>query len=329
MEKDIDPQETAEWLESLEAVRRAAGPERAEYLLKRLATSSRYINTVPTSEEPGYPGDLELEQRIAAYDRWNAAAMVTRGSRLGLGGHMATYASAAWLYEVGFNHFFHGKEADGQATSSLQGHASPGIYARAFLEGRLTEGQLDLFRREPSGDGLPSYPHPRRLPWLWEFPTVSMGLGPALRDLPGRFNRYLQQPRHQGHLASPRMGLPRRRRDGRAGVDGGARPGRPRGPGQPHLRDQLQPAAPRRAGARPTSRSCRSWRPSSAAPAGTSSRRCGAPAWDELLALDTTARWCRRLREVPDGQFQTYADRDAAYIREHFFGTDPALPYSR
>lgn len=154
------------------------GPERADYLLRRLATTTRYINTVSTSEEPGYPGDLEMEERIAAYDRWNAAAMITRGSRLGLGGHLATYASAAWLYEVGFNHFFQG----GRDQVYFQGHASPGIYARAFLEGRLSEAQLDLFRREPEG-GLPSYPHPRSMPDFWQFPTVSMGLGPSTRSI--------------------------------------------------------------------------------------------------------------------------------------------------
>ncbi|MGW4412251.1 pyruvate dehydrogenase (acetyl-transferring), homodimeric type, partial [Nonomuraea sp. NPDC004702] len=186
MEKDLDPQETAEWLESLEAVRRAAGPDRADYLLRRLATSTRYLNTVPTAEEPAYPGDLELEERVAAYDRWNAAVMVSRGSKLGLGGHLATYASAAWLYEVGFNHFFHG--TDDQVF--FQGHASPGIYARAFLEGRLSEEQLDLFRRETQG-GLPSYPHPRAMSGFWQFPTVSMGIGPLNAVYQARFNRYL------------------------------------------------------------------------------------------------------------------------------------------
>ncbi|MEV4563305.1 pyruvate dehydrogenase (acetyl-transferring), homodimeric type [Nonomuraea sp. NPDC049419] len=186
METDWDPQETAEWLESLEAVRREAGPDRAEFLLRRLATSSRYVNTVPTDDEPDYPGDLELEERVAAYDRWNAAAMITRGSKLGLGGHLSTYASAAWLYEVGFNHFFHGEHDQ----VYFQGHASPGIYARAFLEGRLSEEQLDLFRREPEG-GLPSYPHPRAMPGFWQFPTVSMGLGPLNAVYQARFNRYL------------------------------------------------------------------------------------------------------------------------------------------
>ncbi|GAA3096386.1 hypothetical protein [Nonomuraea salmonea] len=180
------PQETAEWLESLEAVRREAGPDRAEFLLRRLATSSRYVNTVATDDEPDYPGDLELEERVAAYDRWNAAAMITRGSKLGLGGHLSTYASAAWLYEVGFNHFFHGEHDQ----VYFQGHASPGIYARAFLEGRLSEEQLDLFRREPEG-GLPSYPHPRAMPGFWQFPTVSMGLGPLNAVYQARFNRYL------------------------------------------------------------------------------------------------------------------------------------------
>ena len=169
-----------------------------------------------------------MERRITAWNRWNAAAMVTRGSKHGVGGHIATFASAAWLYETGFNHFFKGKEGDGSGDQLyIQGHASPGIYARAFLDGRLTEAHLDNFRQEAGGNGLPSYPHPRRLPWLWEFPTVSMGLGPLSAIYQARFNRYLDQPRHQGRLRLARLGVPRRRRDGRARVDGGTRARRP------------------------------------------------------------------------------------------------------
>ena len=192
---DRDPEETAEWQASLDAVAKAAGPHRAAYLMRRTLERAEgngialpklletdYVNTIPTAAEPAVPGDEEMEHRITAWNRWNAAAMVTRGSKYGVGGHIATFASAAWLYETGFNHFFKGKDskdADGSGDQLyIQGHASPGIYARAFLDGRLTEEHLDNFRREAGGNGLPSYPHPRRLPWLWEFPTVSMGLGP-------------------------------------------------------------------------------------------------------------------------------------------------------
>ncbi|HET6635234.1 MAG TPA: pyruvate dehydrogenase (acetyl-transferring), homodimeric type, partial [Streptomyces sp.] len=205
---DRDPQETAEWRQSLDAVAEHAGGHRAAYLMRRTLEHAErqglalpklletdYVNTIPTAAEPDFPGDEAMEARITAWNRWNAAAMVTRGSRQGLGGHIATFASAAWLYETGFQHFFRGK--DDQATGGsgdqlyIQGHASPGIYARAFLDGRLTEAHLDNFRQEAGGQGLPSYPHPRRLPWLWEFPTVSMGLGPIAAIYQARFNRYL------------------------------------------------------------------------------------------------------------------------------------------
>ena len=204
---DIDPQETGEWLDSLDSVIEIGGRARARYLLARLMERAReqargvpamvtsdYINTIPAEQEPWFPGDEVLERRIRAYIRWNAMAMVDRSNHRfdGLGGHLSTFASAAALYDVGFNHFFRGK-ADGGAGDQIffQGHAAPGIYARAFLEGRLTEDHLDRFRREVDGGGLPSYPHPRRMPEFWEFPTVSMGLGPLNAVAQARFNRYL------------------------------------------------------------------------------------------------------------------------------------------
>src|SRR5206468_2738824 len=157
-------------------------------------TQTRYINTISPEQEPYSPGDEEMELHIRRLIRWNAVAMVVRANHHyeGIGGHLATYASAASLYEVGFNHFFRGK-ADGGAGDQIffQGHAAPGIYARAFIEGRLTEEQLDSFRRETTGHGLPSYPHPRRMPDFWQFPTVSMGLGPLTAVYQARFNRYL------------------------------------------------------------------------------------------------------------------------------------------
>jgi pyruvate dehydrogenase E1 component len=204
---DVDPQETQEWVESLDAVIDAAGPRRARYLMLKLLERSRerqvgvpalrstdYVNTIPAEAEPWFPGDEYIERRIRAYIRWNAAIMVSRANIMqpGVGGHIATYASAASLYEVGYNHFFRGKDGGESGDQVfIQGHASPGIYARAFLEGRLTEDQLDGFRQEISRGGLPSYPHPRLMPDFWEFPTVSMGLSPLNAIYQARFKRYL------------------------------------------------------------------------------------------------------------------------------------------
>src|SRR6266513_1599573 len=206
---DIDPDETREWVESFDSVVRTRGRGRARYVMLRLLERAReqqvgvpglrstdYINTIPPEREPWFPGDEYVERRIRAYIRWNAAIMVSRANRpgIGVGGHIATYASMASLYEVGFNHFFRGKEG-GESGDQVyfQGHGSPGIYARAFLEGRLTTDQLDGFRQEISKapNGLPSYPHPRLMPEFWEFPTVSMGLSPLQAIYQARFNRYL------------------------------------------------------------------------------------------------------------------------------------------
>src|SRR3954469_5584745 len=195
---DIDPDETQEWLDSFDEVVRDGGENRARFLVFKLLkrarqlhvglpslTQTRYINTISPEQEPAFPGDEELERRIRRLIRWNAVAMVLRANSAhpGIGGHLATYASAATLYEVGFNWFFRGKDHPGGGDQIFfQGHASPGIYARAFLEGRLSADQLDGFRQELShsgpGGGLPSYPHPRLMPDFWEFPTVSMGPGP-------------------------------------------------------------------------------------------------------------------------------------------------------
>ncbi|MCL2553259.1 MAG: pyruvate dehydrogenase (acetyl-transferring), homodimeric type, partial [Actinomycetia bacterium] len=343
---DRDSEETAEWRASVDAVTQAAGPHRAAYLMRRTyeyaadaanaAGSSAgtmlpplletdYLNTIPTAAEPAYPGDEAMEARITAWNRWNAAAMVTRGSRLGLGGHIATFASAAWLYETGFQHFFHGKEGAGSGDQLyIQGHASPGIYARAFLDGRLSEAQLDRFRQEAGGDGLPSYPHPRRLPWLWEFPTVSMGLGPLSAIYQARFNRYLE---HRGikdtsdshvwaFLGDGEMDEP----ESTAALALAAREGldnltfvincnlqRLDGPVRPNFKIVQELEAQFRAAGWNVVKSL--W----------------GVAWDEVFAQDTEGALLGRLRQTPDAQFQTYATRDAAYIRDHFFGADPAL----
>src|SRR3954464_8499481 len=215
---DIDPEETTEWLDSFDAVVDTEGRNRGRFLLMKLLERARelqvgfpatvstpYINTIPPAQEPWFPGDEFMERRIRAFIRWNAAVMVTRANSLseGIGGHLSTYASSASLYEVGFNHFFRGKE-DGLPGDQVyfQGHAAPGIYARAFLEGRLQESHLDRFRQELGGAGLSSYPHPRLMPDFGEYPTVSMGLGPINAIYQARFNRYLQHRRLDDTSAS-------------------------------------------------------------------------------------------------------------------------------
>ncbi len=332
---DRDPEETAEWRESLDAVAEAAGPHRAAYLMRRTLENSGlalpqllesdYLNTIPTAAEPAVPGDEAMEARIAAWNRWNAAAMVSRGSKYGVGGHIATFASAAWLYETGFNHFFRGKEGDGSGDQLyIQGHAAPGIYARAFLDGRLTEEHLDNFRREAGGKGIPSYPHPRRLPWLWEFPTVSMGLGPLSAIYQARFNRYLtnrgikdvSDSHVWAFLGDGEMDEP----ESTAALALASREGldnltfvincnlqRLDGPVRANFKIVQELEAQFRGAGWNVVKTL--W--------GT--------AWDELFRLDVTGALARRLREVPDAQFQTYATRDAAYIRDHFFGAEPAL----
>ncbi|WKX69910.1 pyruvate dehydrogenase (acetyl-transferring), homodimeric type [Streptomyces sp. XD-27] len=335
---DRDPEETAEWAASLDAVAKAAGPHRAAYLMRRTLEHGRsaglalpglvetdYVNTIPTAAEPAFAGDEDMERRITAWNRWNAAAMVTRGSRFGVGGHIATFASAAWLYETGFNHFFRGKEADGSGDQLyIQGHASPGIYARAFLDGRLTEEHLDNFRQEAGGAGLPSYPHPRRLPWLWEFPTVSMGLGPLSAIYQARFNRYLTNrgikdtsASHvwaflgDGEMDEPEstaaLALAARERLDNLTFVINCNLQRLDGPVRANFKIVQELEAQFRGAGWNVVKSL--W----------------GSAWDELFRLDTTGALVRRLREVPDAQFQTYATRDVAYIREHFFGANPAL----
>ncbi|SDN15955.1 pyruvate dehydrogenase E1 component [Streptomyces wuyuanensis] len=332
---DRDAEETAEWQASLDAVMKHAGQDRAAYLLRRVhehATrsgivlpgllSSHYINTIPASAQPAFPGDIAMESRITALNRWNAAAMVTRGSHLGLGGHISTYASAAWLYEIGFNHFFKGKDQDGSGDQLfLQGHASPGIYARLFLEGRLGEDRLDGFRREADGNGLPSYPHPRRLPWLWEFPTVSMGLGPLAAVYQARFNRYLHdrgiKDTSGSHVWAFLGDGETDEPEATAALTLAAREGldnltfvvncnlqRLDGPVRSNSKI-VQELEARFRGA--------GWHVV---------KSLWGEAWDPVLRQDADGALVRRLGEVPDAQMQTYAARDAAYLRKHFFTGD-------
>ena len=211
---DIDELETQEWLDALAAVLDVEGVERAHFLLEKLIDHARhsgahlpysaktaYINTIPTHKEAYTPGDPALEWRLRSFIRWNAMAMVVKANRKSseLGGHIASFASSATLYEVAFNHFFHApSENHGGDLIFFQGHSAPGIYARAFLEGRITEEQLDNFRQDLSGNGLTSYPHPWLMPDFWKFPTVSMGLGPMMAIQQARFMRYLRKPRPGG-----------------------------------------------------------------------------------------------------------------------------------
>jgi pyruvate dehydrogenase E1 component len=339
---DIDPEETSEWLDSLQSVIDIRGKSRARYLLTRLLEEARqhgvgvpsmvstpYINTIPAEQEPWFPGDEYIERRIRAFIRWNAVVMVARANRRfdGLGGHLSTYASAAALYEVGFNHFFHGK-ADGGFGDQvfMQGHAAPGIYARAFLEGRLDEEHLDAFRREvgAEGAGLPSYPHPRHMADFWEFPTVSMGLGPLNAVAQARFNRYLlhreiadtSRAKVWAFLGDGEMDEP----ESTAGLSVAAREqldnlifvvncnlqrldGPVRGNGK--VIQELE-AIFRGAG----------W---------NVIKVVWGREWDELLARDSDGVLVNKMNETVDGEFQKYSVESGDYIREHFFGPDPRL----
>ncbi|MCA1693870.1 MAG: pyruvate dehydrogenase (acetyl-transferring), homodimeric type, partial [Actinobacteria bacterium] len=287
-----------------------------------------YVNTIPPESEPEFPGDERIERRLRAYNRWNAAVMVHRAQRpdIGVGGHISTYASAAALYEVGFNHFFRGHDAEGGGDQIyFQGHACPGIYARAFLEGRLCERQLDGFRQEHShggpGGGLPSYPHPRRMPGFWEFPTVSMGLGPLNAIYQARFNRYLH---HRGITDTSRQRVWAFLGDGEmdepeslGAIGVAAREeldnlvfvvncnlqrldGPVRGNGK--IIQELE-AFFRGAG----------W---------NVIKVIWGREWDPLLAADTGGALVNLMNTTPDGDYQAYKAESGAFVREHFFGRD-------
>ena len=266
---DIDPDETREWIESFDAAVDSDGRQRARFLMLKLLERARerqvgvpalrstdYINTIPPEREPWFPGDEDIERRIRAYIRWNAAIMVSRANKtVGVGGHIATYASAASLYEVGYNHFFRGKDLASRhraTRSTSRATPRPGIYARAFLEGRLTEKQLDGFRQEKSHAPVRALVLPASAAdaGLLGVPDRLDGPRPDRRDLPGPVQPLPARARPGRHVQLARMGVPRRRRDGRGRVARRDRRRGPRGARQPHVRHQLQPAAPRRAGAR-------------------------------------------------------------------------------
>jgi pyruvate dehydrogenase E1 component len=338
--EDFDPSETQEWLESIDSVLKTHGPERAHFLLERLIDHTRrsgaylpfrpntaYLNTISTGQQRDYPGNREFERRIEAYIRWNAMAMVVNANRKSseYGGHIATYASAATLYEVGFNHFWRApSEKHPGDMIFVQGHASPGIYGRAYLEGRLTEEQLRHFRQEVEGDGLSSYPHPWLMPDFWQFPTVSMGLGPMQAIFQARFQRYMEhrglvkpsdrkiwaflgdgemdEPESMGALTMP----VREKLDNLVFVincnlqrlDGPVR-------GNGKIIQELE-AAFLGAG----------WNVIKVLWGGR---------WDPLLAKDSQGLLRRVMEECVDGEYQNFKAKGGAYTREHFFGKYPEL----
>ena len=337
---DIDPQETQEWVDSFDAVLDTHGRSRARFLLMKLleraqakqvdfpsTVSTPYVNTISPEQEPWFPGDEYLERRIRAYIRWNAAVMVSRANHRseGIGGHLATYASSASLYEVGFNHFFRGK-ADGGFGDLVyfQGHASPGIYARAFVEGRLSEEQLDGFRQEVSGGGLPSYPHPRLLPDFWEYPTVSMGLGPLCAIYQAHVNRYLLNRELVDTSASRVWAFL-----GDGELDEVESIGALGVAGREHLHNLIfvvncnlqRLDGPVRGNGKIIQEAEAMFRG-----AGWNVIKViWGSKWDDLLARDVDGVLLDKMNSTPDGEFQKYATETGAYIREHFFGPDPRL----
>ncbi len=334
---DADPIETCEWIEALDALIASEGPERATYLLRRLLQHARtrrvplpsvlatpYINTIPLAEQPPYQGNLEIEARLSALVRWNALAMVVRANRASgeLGGHIASYASAADLFEVGFNHFFRaGAEGD---LVYFQPHSAPGVYARAFLEGRLTEEQVDNYRRETEGHGLSSYPHPWLMPNFWQYPTGSMGLGPLFAIYQARFMRYLHHRGvvdngarkvwafvGDGEMDEPEalagLALAARERLDNLVLVVNCNLQRLDGPvrGNGSIVQELEGLF---AGA--------GWNVVKLLWSGD---------WDPLFARDTHQWLEKRFLETVDGEFQTYAATDGAFNREHFFNKYPEL----
>ena len=337
---DPDPQETREWLEALAGVLRNVGPERAHYLIERLIDQARrsgihlpysattaYLNTIPASEEPSPPGESGLEHRIRSLVRWNALAMVVQANRESseLGGHIASFASAATLYDVGFNHFFRApSEEFGGDLLYIQGHSAPGIYARAYLEGRLTEEQLGHFRREVDGKGLSSYPHPWLMPSFWQFPTVSMGLGPILGIYQARFMKYLHARGiadtadrkvwvfcGDGEMDEPEslgaIGLAAREKLDNLIFVVNCNLQRLDGPvrGNGKIIQELEGGF-RGAG----------W---------NVLKVIWGSRWDPLLAKDRKGLLLERMEQAVDGDYQSYKARGGAYTREHFFGTHPEL----
>ncbi|MDF8263420.1 pyruvate dehydrogenase (acetyl-transferring), homodimeric type [Luteipulveratus flavus] len=341
---DIDPEETQEWVDSLDGAIDEGGRARARYIMLKLLerarqqqigvpslTATDYINTIAPEAEPWFPGDEEIEHRYRGWIRWNAAMMVHRAQRpeIGVGGHISTYASAATLYEVGFNHFFRGKDHPGGGDQIfIQGHASPGIYSRAYLEGRLSADQLDGFRQERSHivdgkvAGLPSYPHPRNMPDFWEFPTVSMGIGPMNAIYQAQLNRYLH---HRGMKDTSQQHVWAFLGDGE--MD------------EPESRGLLQLAANEELDNLTFVVNCNLQRLDGPVRGNgkiiqeleSFFRGAGwnvikvvwGRGWDPLLAQDRDGALVHLMNDTPDGDYQTFRANDGAYVRDHFFGRDP------
>jgi pyruvate dehydrogenase E1 component len=335
--QDQDPQETREWLEALEAVVAVEGTDKARHLIGNLIEAARkhgidtpysattpYINTIPAEKEPTYPGDRQLEQRLRALIRWNAMAMVARANKhTSVGGHIATFQSSATMYEVGFNHFFKGHDhPDGADMVFFQGHASPGMYARAFLEGRISEEQLANFRQEAHLDGVSSYPHPWLMPTFWQFPTVSMGLGPLQAIYQARFMKYMDARGMakmntrkvwaflgDGEMDEPEstgaIGLAVREKLDNLVFVINANLQRLDGPvrGNGKVVQELEGSF-RGAG----------W---------NVIKVLWGPGWDELLQKDTSGKLMQLMMETVDGEYQAYKAKDGAFVRKHFFGKYP------
>ncbi len=337
---DGDPEETAEWIESLDQLIRTQGTERAQYIMRSLlqragaqsvgvpmVTTTDYVNTIPADQEPEFPGDEEIERKYRAWMRWNAAVMVHRAQRpeIGVGGHISTFAGAATLYEVGFNHFFKGKDhPSGGDQVFFQGHASPGMYARAYLEGRLSEEDLDGFRQEKSKEGhaLSSYPHPRLMPDFWEFPTVSMGIGPMNAIYQAQSNRYLH---NRGLKDTPEQQVWAFLGDGE--MD------------EPESRGLLQLAANENLDNLNFVINCNLQRLDGPVRGNGKImqeleaffRGAGwnvikvvwGREWDTLLAKDKDGALVDIMNQTPDGDYQTYKAESGGFVRDHFFGKSP------
>ncbi len=337
---DVDPDETSEWVESFDQLVNEGGNYRARYvmlsLLRRAAErnvglpslrSTDYINTIPPEREPWFPGDEEVEHRIRQIIRWNAAIMVHRAQRPGIsvGGHISSYASSASLYEVGFNHFFRGPDhPSGGDQVFFQGHASPGIYARAFLEGRLTEHQLDGFRQEVShpGGGLPSYPHPRLLPWFWQFPTVSMGIGPLNAIYQARFNKYIT---HRGIKDASDQKVWAFLGDGETDeVDAVGAIGLAAREELDNLVFVVNCNLQRLDGpVRGNGKIIQELESLFRGAGWNVIKVIWGRRWDELLAADRDGALVNLMNATPDGDFQTYKSESGAFVRDNFFGRDP------
>ena len=339
-EKDTDPQETREWLEALESILEREGVDRAHFILEQLIAKARksgaylpysattaYLNTIPPAKEERSPGDPGIEWRIRSLVRWNAMAMVVQANRKSseLGGHIASFGSSATLYDVGFNHFFRAPtENHGGDLLFVQGHSAPGIYARAFLAGRITEEQMHHFRQEVDGNGLSSYPHPWLMPGYWQFPTVSMGLGPLMSIYQARFMRYLENRGLMPHsdrkvwafMGDGEMDEP----ESMGAIDLAAREG------LDNLVFVINCNLQRLDGpVRGNSKIIQELEGSFRGAGWNVIKVIWGTYWDPLLARDTTGLLQKRMEECVDGEYQTFKANDGAYVREHFFGKYPEL----